>query len=440
MLRENFLTKLEQKNLLVGVIGMGYVGLPLSLGFVNSGLSVLGIEISSDKVAQLNKAQSYLRHIPDSIIEDARATGRFEASANFADAAKCDALLLCVPTPLTNNREPNMSYIEDTARYIGPYLQKGQLIVLESTTYPGTTDELLRNLLEEISGLEAGKDFYLAYSPEREDPGNLDFNVQRIPKLIGGYTQECLKVAVALYSSLIKNVVPVSSTRVAETAKLLENIFRSVNIALVNEMKVLCDRMDIDIWEVVDAAATKPFGFMPFYPGPGLGGHCIPIDPFYLTWKAREYDLNTRFIELAGEVNTKMPSYVVKRTAQELNKQEKPVKNADILILGIAYKKDVDDLRESPALKIIDLLQKMHANVHYHDPYIQNLEKSRHSSFEMQSVELSEQVLSNMDAILIITDHSNIDYEWVAKHSKLVIDTRNATKNFSGHREHIFKA
>ncbi len=435
-----FIEKIENKESTIGIVGLGYVGLPISLAYINNGQKVIGFDVAQDKIDALRAGQSYLGHIDSGVIEDAMATQRFSATTDFSEIKQCDAILLCVPTPLTKHREPNMSYIEDTARNIGPYIQKEQLITLESTTYPGTTDELLRGILEEISGLKAGKDFYLAYSPEREDPGNIDFNVQRIPKLIGGYGEHCQKVALALYSALTANVIPVSSTKVAETAKLLENIFRSVNIALVNEMKIVCERMDIDIWEVIDAAATKPFGFMPFYPGPGLGGHCIPIDPFYLTWKAREYDLSTRFIELAGEVNTKMPSYVVKRTAQALNQQSKPMKDAKILVLGIAYKKDVDDLRESPALKIIELLKKQKAEVCYHDKNIPILRHSRHSDFEMESVELNDTLIENMDAVIIVTDHSNIDYPNIASKAQLVVDTRNATKDFTGTTEQIFKA
>jgi len=435
-----FIEKIENKESTIGIVGLGYVGLPISLAYINNGQKVIGFDVAQDKIDALQAGQSYLGHIDSGVIEDAMATQRFSATTDFSQIKQCDAILLCVPTPLTKHREPNMSYIEDTARNIGPYIQKEQLITLESTTYPGTTDELLRGILEEISGLKAGEDFYLAYSPEREDPGNIDFNVQRIPKLVGGYGEHCQKVALALYSALTANVIPVSSTKVAETAKLLENIFRSVNIALVNEMKIVCERMDIDIWEVIDAAATKPFGFMPFYPGPGLGGHCIPIDPFYLTWKAREYDLSTRFIELAGEVNTKMPSYVVKRTAQALNLQGKPMKDANILILGIAYKKDVDDLRESPALKIIELLKKQKAQICYHDKNIPVLRQSRHCDFEMESVELDSALIEKMDAVLIVTDHSNIDYQWVANNSSLVIDTRNVTQGCSKNAKHIFKA
>ena len=356
----------------------------------------------------------------------------FTATIDFRKSAQADALILCVPTPLNANREPDMTYIENTARAIGPYVHPGQLIVLESSTYPGTTDDVVKPIIEKLSGLRAGIDFFLAFSPEREDPGNPHFNTATIPKVVGGYTRQCTELACALYASAITKVVPVKGTREAELTKLLENIFRCVNIALVNEMKLLCERMNIDLWEVIDAAKTKPFGFMPFYPGPGLGGHCIPIDPFYLTWKAREFEFNTRFIELAGEINWQMPHHVVERTMQALNDQGKALKGARVLILGLAYKKNIDDLRESPSIRLIELFREKGAIVSYHDPYCPKMKEMRHQPkymLEMESVPLES--AKEMDVVVIATDHDCIDYQQLVRDARLVIDTRNATRNVS---------
>jgi len=430
------LKKIEDKSCLVGIIGLGYVGLPLALVFSQAGFKVLGFDKDEEKVDLLNKGRSYIKHIDANDIASARNNRLFEATANFRRLDEPDAILICLPTPLTMHKEPDLSYVRNAASAISACLRPGQLIVLESTTYPGTTNEVI---LPELSsgGLKVGEDFFLAYSPEREDPGNPKFRTTDIPKVVGGVTGACLQVAKALYSQVVK-VVPVSSTQVAEATKLLENIYRAVNIAMVNEMKILFDRMGINIWEVIAASSTKPFGFQPFYPGPGLGGHCIPIDPFYLSWKAREYDFTTRFIELAGEINTSMPYYVVERTVQALNDRGVPVKGAKILILGIAYKKDVDDQRESPALKIIQLFNERGALVSYHDPYVPYSGGHRaYPGWEMYSTELTEENLSGFDCVVITTDHSCIDYEWVRQRSKLVVDTRNC---IVGQWENVIKA
>lgn len=435
-----FVKRIKDKQAVVGIVGLGYVGLPLSLTFAQGGFKVIGLDIDASKIVQLRAGKSYIRHIGDTLIGPHTQSGRFVPTDDFSAVGQCDAVILCVPTPLNRNREPDMTYIEGTARSIAPHLRRDQLVVLESTTYPGTTDELLRGILERLSGLQAGTDFYLAFSPEREDPGNAKFNTQRIPKVVGGLTPACREVAALLYGAVLAQVVPVSSTRVAEMTKLLENIFRSVNIALVNELKMLCEAMNIDIWEVIDAASTKPFGYMPFYPGPGLGGHCIPIDPFYLTWKAREYEQTTRFIELAGEVNTGMPHYVIERTAWALNGVKKAMNGANILVLGAAYKKDVDDMRESPALRIIEMLQTRGAQVQYHDPYVPKLPKTRHYDLDMSSVPIDDATLRGCDALIIVTDHSSIDYARLVRLAPLVIDTRNATRSVVEHRERIVKA
>ena len=435
-----FIDKVARREAVVGIVGLGYVGLPLALSFCRRGLHCLGFDVDARKVAMLLNGQSYIEHISGERLQPLISDGLFTPTANFTAIGQCDAVLLCVPTPLNTNREPNMTFVQGTAETVGRHLKSGQLVVLESTTYPGTTDDLLKRTLETKSGLVAGESFFLAYSPEREDPGNPDFSTDRIPKLVGGVTPHCREAAVVLYRAALDSVVPVSSTGVAEMAKLLENIFRSVNIALVNEMKLVCDRMDIDVWEVIDAAATKPFGYMPFYPGPGLGGHCIPIDPFYLTWKAREYELSTRFIELAGEINTSMPRYVVHRTLEALNSQGKALRGANVLVLGLAYKKDVDDVRESPSLRIIELLQSYGARVSYHDPHVPRTHKMRRHNLEMTSVALDSPTLRNSDVALILTDHSAVDYNLVARAAPLVVDTRNATKHITHHRNKIFKA
>lgn len=420
----NLIQKIKNKSCLVGIIGLGYVGLPLALVFCRAGFKVVGFDKDEKKVGLLNSGQSYIKHISSHEITTARNKGYLEATADFRRLNEPDAILICLPTPLTVQREPDLSYIKNAASCISVCLRPGQLVVLESTTYPGTTDEVILPVLSS-GGLVVGKDFFLAYSPEREDPGNPKFKTSDIPKVVGGTTETCLKVAMELYSQIVR-VVPVSSTRAAEATKLLENIYRAVNIAMVNEMKMLFDRMGIDIWEVIAASSTKPFGFQPFYPGPGLGGHCIPIDPFYLSWKAREYDFTTRFIELAGEINTSMPYYVVEKTVCALNDRGIPVKGARILVLGIAYKKDVDDQRESPALKIIQLFSERGAEVSYHDPYVPYSGGHRaYPGWEMASVELTEENVPTFDCIVITTDHSCIDYDWLRKKAKLVVDTRN---------------
>jgi UDP-N-acetyl-D-glucosamine dehydrogenase len=432
----------------VAIIGCGYVGLPLGLRFAEAGHKVTGFDTDPKKVSTLNAGKSYIEHIQQTKIQQFVNSKHFRATTDFAELKDVDAIIICVPTPLDERREPDLSYVENTALAIYPNLQKGQLVVLESTTYPGTTEELVLPILER-SGLKcpiaAGPgaenipgDFFLAFSPEREDPGNKQYGLAQIPKVVGGVNPPSGRAAVALYTPIVSRVVPVSSTRAAEMAKLLENIFRCVNIALVNELKMLSLRMGVDIWEVIDAAATKPFGFMPFYPGPGLGGHCIPVDPFYLSWKAREYDFATRFIELAGEVNTAMPYHVVEAVATALNDRMKSIKGSKLLILGVAYKKDVDDLRESPTLKIMQLLQQRGAELDYNDPYFPQLHKMRHYNYEnMKSVPLSSQSLGAYDGVVISTDHSSYDYAAIVDAAKLVVDTRNATRRVVRNREKI---
>jgi UDP-N-acetyl-D-glucosamine dehydrogenase len=417
-----------KKELVVGVVGMGYVGLPLLLQFCRCGNKAIGFDIDEEKVKALTAGQSYIRHIESSALVEAIGTKRLSATTDFSKIRDVDAVIICVPTPLTKHREPDISYIVNTGKQIGPHLRPAQVVVLESTTYPGTTDDDLKPILEKLSGLKAGVDFHLAFSPEREDPGNPKFKTADIPKVVGGYTAECGKHACALYTKAGIRTVPVSSTRVAESAKLLENIFRCVNIAMVNELKVVFDRMGIDVWEVINAAKTKPFGFMPFYPGPGLGGHCIPIDPFYLTWKAREYGVVTKFIELAGEVNTAMPEYVVQRTLEALSDRGKALRGAKVLLLGVAYKKDVDDMRESPSLVLWELLEARGAKVTYHDPYIPVIPRTReHAHFAgRESVPLTPEALASSDLVMIATDHTNVDYADIVRRSALVLDSRNA--------------
>ncbi len=422
---ENLIDKIKSRKAKVGIIGLGYVGLPLVIEFRKAKFEVTGFDIDPEKVKLLKEGKSYIKHINSELI--IKNSKRFYPTTDFRKLKDMDCIIMCVPTPLDEYKQPDMSYIFNTAEKISKNLRKGQLIILESTTYPGTTDKDLRKILEK-SGLKAGKDFYLAYSPEREDPGSKKFSTRKIPKVIGGYTKKCLGVAKALYDCVFDKTVPVSSTKVAEATKLLENIYRAVNIALVNELKMLFDRMDIDIWEVIDAAKTKPFGFHPFYPGPGLGGHCIPIDPFYLTWKAKEYDFTTRFIELAGEINTSMPYYVVQKTIEALNKEGKSVKDAKILILGISYKKNVDDPRESPSFPIIKLLEEKGAKVDYNDPYFEKIPEMRKYKFEKNSVELTKKNLSRYDCVIIVTDHSSYDPDFITENSRLVIDTRNLIK------------
>jgi UDP-N-acetyl-D-glucosamine dehydrogenase len=436
----NLLNRLADRTARVGVIGLGYVGLPLALTFAGrGGLRALGLDVDPAKPLALAEGRSYIEHVPGAAIADAVRAGRLEASTDLARAAECDAIVVCVPTPLTREREPDLSFVVQTAEALAPVLRRGQLVVLESTTYPGTTDEVLLPILERGSGLRAGKDFFLAFSPEREDPGS-GVATHAIPKIVGGHTPACLEAALALYGSSFERVVPVSSTRVAEMTKLLENIFRSVNIALVNELKMLCHRMELDVNEVIDAASTKPFGFMPFQPGPGLGGHCIPIDPFYLTWKARQFEFQTRFIELAGEVNVEMPRYVVQRTMEALNARGKAMKGARILVLGLAYKKDVDDMRESPSVRIIELLQERGAHVVYHDPHVPRVPRMRQHHLDMVSVPLTDDALASADAVLVATDHSSVDYARVVERAALVVDTRNACRGVKVGREKIVKA
>lgn len=418
----DLLERISTKRATIGIIGLGYVGLPLAIEFCNSGFSVFGFDIDGEKVKILKSGESYIKHISRDRIQ--KILPRFHPTSDFSKLKNVDVIIICVPTPLNRYREPDMTYVFNTGRTISKYLRPGQLVILESTTYPGTTDEDLRSILEE-SGLKAGIDFFLAYSPEREDPGNKEFPTSKIPKVVGGYTKTCLDLAKTLYDQIVIQTVPVSSTKVAEAVKLLENIYRAVNIALVNELKMLFDRMGIDIWEVIEAAKTKPFGFQAFYPGPGLGGHCIPIDPFYLTWKAREYDFHTRFIELAGEINTQMPYYVVEKTIQALNERGVSIKGAKVLILGVSYKRDVDDLRESPSLAIMDLLTKRGATVDYNDPYFPELPRTRRYDFNKKSVPLTEKTLSSYDCVVIATDHSSYDPSFILKHARLIIDTRN---------------
>ena len=409
----------------VGVLGLGYAGLPIACTFAEGGFKVTGLDIDSAKVRAICRGHSYIAHIDEGRIKGLVNTGMLTATSEFAELSTCDAAIICVPTPLGEGRVPDLQAVIDTTRAVGEHLHRGQLVVLESTTYPGTTDEVLLPILAG-SGLRAGEDFFLAFSPEREDPANKDFGTRTIPKIVGGLTPRCREVAAAAYNEVVERVVLVSSSRVAEASKLLENIYRCVNIAMINELKLLFERMGIDVWEVVKAAATKPFGFTPFYPGPGLGGHCIPVDPFYLSWKARQYDFHTRFIELAGEINNSLPAHVVDRVADGLNLQGKALKNADILLIGVAYKADVDDIRESPALAIIRLLHAKLARVSYHDPLVPRL-RSRQLQHEMSSAELTPESLKAADAVVIVTNHNCIDYEQVVRNARLIIDTRNAT-------------
>jgi len=426
----------------IAIVGLGYVGLPLSLQFARSGVEVLGLDIDPAKIEALNAGRSYIKHIEASAIAEPVKAGRFVASTDFARLREVAAVIICVPTPLNKNREPDISYIIETGKAIAPHLQKDMLVALESTTYPGTTDEDLRAVLEAGSGLKAGTDFHLAFSPEREDPGNDLSKVELIPKVIGGYTPACLERAKAVYGRAIKTLVPVSSCRAAEATKLLENIFRSVNIALVNELKLVYSAMDIDVWEVINAAKTKPFGFMPFYPGPGLGGHCIPIDPFYLTWKAREFGQNTRFIELAGEVNTAMPLHVVNRTAEALNARRKPVNGSRVLIVGLAYKPNVDDERESPSYVLMNLLQERGAAVAYYDPYVPVVRPTReHPHWAgTRSVNWDRATLESYDAVIIATNHQVVNYQELADWAPCIVDTRNAMVQIKTKAGQVWKA
>ena len=435
-------TRLRKRQATIAVIGLGYVGLPLARTAIDAGFTVLGLDIDPAKVDALAAGRSYIKHVGDAVIAAMNATGRFRASSDFATLAEADAVLICVPTPLTRHREPDLSFVTATTAAIQPHVKPGQLIVLESTTYPGTTREVMKPILEN-DGLAAGRDFYLAYSPEREDPGNERFDTASIPKVVGGDGPDALRLATALYEGLVSQVVTVSSVEAAEATKLTENIFRAVNIALVNELKVVYAAMGIDIWEVIEAAKSKPFGFMPFYPGPGLGGHCIPIDPFYLTWKAREFDISTRFVELAGEINTAMPAYVVARLAASLGaRQQRSLNGARILVMGIAYKKNVDDTRESPAFRILHDLEAQGAITEVYDPHVPVIPPTReHAAFAgRRSIDFTAEALARFDAALIVTDHDGVDYRLLADHLKLVVDTRNACARAGVTADHIVKA
>lgn len=469
------LQKIEDKSAVVGIIGLGYVGLPLGLEFAKKEFKVIGFDLDENKITSLHQGRTYIKHIKSERIKEFFIDKKnFEATTDFSRLPEADAIIICVPTPLTEHREPDMSYIVSTGEMIQKYLRRGQLVSLESTTYPGTTDEILLPMLEEApvvqlkikneklknepvlageyeeaenpkseipnSKFKAGEDFFLAFSPEREDPNNAKYSTATIPKVVGGITQNCLKAALALYDHIIVQTVPVSTTRAAEATKLLENIYRSINIALVNELKMVFERMGIDIWEVIDAAATKPFGFNAFYPGPGLGGHCIPIDPFYLTWKAREYEINTKFIELAGEINTFQPYYVVEKCMEALNMHKKSLNGSKVLILGASYKKDIDDMRESPSLKLIEILRERGAEVDYNDPYVPKLPKTRKYKYDMSSVDLTEGNIKNYDLILLSTDHSSYDHKFIYDHAKLIVDTRNAFKTSGLKNGKIVKA
>tara|TARA_R110002051_G_scaffold318644_1_gene401259 strand:- start:13053 stop:14378 length:1326 start_codon:yes stop_codon:yes gene_type:complete len=431
----NLAQKLSDKTAVVGIVGLGYVGIPLALRFSSVGFRVLGFDIDGDRVSSLNAGSSPIKHITGEAVATMVSAG-FEATVDFARIADTDTIIICVPTPLSKHREPDLSFIVGTMEAVAPHLRPGQIVSLESTTYPGTTDEVLAPFITQ-RGLKIGEDVFLVYSPEREDPGNPDFTTHTIPKVVGGATQACLEMGELLYGAAVEHVVSVSSTKVAELTKLLENIHRSVNIGLVNEMKIIADKMGIDIYEVIDAAATKPFGFTPYYPGPGLGGHCIPIDPFYLTWKAREYGLSTHFIELAGEINRDMPEFVVSKISQALNNRHKSLKGSRILALGIAYKRDVDDMRESPSVFVMERLRDQGALVDYSDPNVPVFPKMREHHFDLKSVDLTQEALASYDCVVLLTDHSYFDYELIAKHSKLVVDTRG---KYRAEAENVVKA
>lgn len=417
-----FIDRVHDRSLTIGIYGLGYVGIPLALSCNAAGFKVIGFDIDEARCATLNAGKSPIRHLDDASIAAMGETG-FQATTDFALTGQCDALLICVPTPLDQTREPDLSFVEATMASISPHLREGQLLSLESTTWPGTTEEVLLPYVQS-AGLDVGADFFLVYSPEREDPGNPTFNTNTIPKVIGGVTQSCLRAGSELYQQIVQSVVPVSSTRAAEMVKLLENIHRSVNIGLVNETKIICSAMGLDVFEIIDAAATKPFGFTAYYPGPGIGGHCIPIDPFYLTWKAREFGVHTRFIELAGEINASMPQYVVDKTVRALNDRDKSVKGAKVLACGIAYKRDVDDMRESPSVIVMELLRDWGAEVHYNDPNVPVFPKMREHKFDLRSVELTQKVVASYDAVILLTDHSSFDYDMLEENAQLLIDTR----------------
>jgi UDP-N-acetyl-D-glucosamine dehydrogenase len=433
--KSQLLDKIESGQAHVGIIGLGYVGLPLAVEFASAGLRVTGVEVSAEKVRLLQQGRSYIPDVPTEQVAELVAEGLLGATTDYSVLRELDTVSICVPTPLRKTKDPDMSYILAAAEEIGKYSHAGMLVVLESTTYPGTTDEIILPRLKR-NGFKPGQDVFVAFSPERIDPGNKSYGVRNTPKIIGGVTPACLEVATALYSKAIDRVVPVSSTRAAEMVKLLENTFRSVNIGLVNEMAVMCDKLDVDVWEVIEAAATKPFGFMPFYPGPGLGGHCIPIDPHYLSWKLKALNYNARFIELASEVNGSMPLYVVGKVIDGLNAHRKPANGSQILVLGVAYKRDIDDLRESPALDVIRLLQERGADVTYNDPHVPDMS---HEGLDMRSVELSAERLARADCVVIVTDHSLYDWDFVTKHARLIVDTRNVTHRASAPKAEIIK-
>jgi UDP-N-acetyl-D-glucosamine dehydrogenase len=452
-----FIERVQQKTVQVGIVGLGYVGLPIALLFSRKGISATGFDIDESKITRLQQGQTYIKHISEVEISDALSQGHFKATTDFSELRAMDAVIICVPTPLDDHREPDLTYVRSTAESISAHLRPGQLVVLESTTYPGTTEDVVLPILEQTGlrcpvvpytvendaavirdSLEA--DFLLAFSPEREDPGNPNFKTHQIPKIVGGVNAVSAVATKAIYEAAFERIILVSSSRAAEMTKLLENIYRNVNIALVNELKLLCQRMGLDIWEIIGAAKSKPFGFSAFYPGPGLGGHCIPIDPFYLTWKAREYEFPTRFIELAGEINASMPLHVIERLSEALNRRRKCLYGARVLVLGISYKKDVDDLRESPSLRIIKLLQERGAGVDYNDPYFERLHKMRQYDLGLESVALTAESLAGYDAVLIATDHSSYDYEFIAANAQLVVDARNATGNLISHRDKIVQA
>jgi len=430
--KSDLIKKFQSKDAKIAIIGLGYVGLPLMLRYHSIGFDVTGFDVDDNKISKLNNGESYIEHIPSADIKKEN-DHKWSATADFTKIKEMDAIILCLPTPLNKHREPDISFVTETVDAVAPYLRTGQVMSLESTTYPGTTDEELIPRIEK-QNLKVGTDYFVVYSPEREDPGNKNFTTRTIPKVVGGHCEACLEVGVALYDQVIDTVVPVSSTKVAEMTKLLENIYRSVNIGLVNEMKMVCDKMGINIFEVIDAAATKPFGFTPYYPGPGLGGHCIPIDPFYLTWKAKEYGVSTRFIELSGEVNQSMPQYVVTKLTDALNNECKSVKGSKILVLGIAYKKNVDDMRESPAVEILEILRDKESEFYYSDPHVPIFPKMREHSFYMGSMELTEENLSSMDAVIVATNHDKFDYNFILEHAPLIIDTRGVYQSIKSEK------
>lgn len=420
--KQHLLNKIQSKEAVIGVYGLGYVGLPLARRYANCGFKVIGFDIDEAKIDSLRSGKTYIKHIPDTDIQSLVDSG-FEGTTDFSRTSELDALIICVPTPLDNHRNPDLRYVRITLDTLRPYINAGQILSLESTTYPGTTEEIILPKIES-KGFTVGEDYFLVYSPEREDPGNSNYNTQTIPKICGGHSRACMEVGKALYEQAIDTVVEVSSTQVAEFTKILENIHRAVNIGLVNEMKIVADKMGIDIHEVIKAASTKPFGFTPYYPGPGLGGHCIPIDPFYLTWKAREYGLNTRFIELAGEVNTNMPLWVIEKVSDALNVHAKAINGSKILVLGVAYKKNIDDMRESPSAELLQLLTNKGATVDYSDPFVAKFPKMRKYGFDLESVDISEESLASYDCVLIATDHDAFDYNLILEHANLVVDTR----------------